>query len=149
MKFHFSSAAVVTALCAALLVPAASTFAAPQPAPSGTIVGTVTCGADEQTPAPLARIAVEGMQLSTTADGSGNFTLVNVPSGELVTVDALTDASGAAVTSRYNVSVQADSITDIGNLDLTVCPSPQTQPAETSPFTPVSGPDDGTSGLYS
>ncbi len=149
MTLRLSSAALVAVLCAALIVPAASSFAATQTSPTGIVIGTVTCGPAEETPAPQARIAIEGIDLATSADSSGKFTLVNVPTGQFLTIDASTDPSGAEVTSRYNVSVQAGSITDIGNLDLTVCPAAQSQPTDAPTFTPVNGPDDGTSGFYS
>ncbi len=130
MTFHFSSAirrraVIVTALSAALLAPATTTLAATPFAPTGTLVGTATCGADAVTPAPRARIAVDGMNLSTSTDSAGKFTLTNVPSGQLLQIDALADSSGAVTSIRYNVSVQAGAVTDIGNLDLVACPAPQ------------------------
>jgi len=141
MIFAFSSAArrralLVTALSAALLVPATATLAATPSTPTGTLVGTVTCGPDEVTAAPQARIAVDGMDLSTHADASGKFTLLNVPTGQLLQIDAQADPSGAVTTSRYNVSAQAGAVTDIGNLDLVACPT--SQPAtdvQTAPST--------------
>jgi hypothetical protein len=140
MAFRFSRATprralIVTALSAALLLPATASFADPS---TGTIVGTVTCGPDEITAASNARIAVDGMNLSTTADAAGKFTLLNVPSGQLLNIDALGDSSGSVSTTRYNVSVVADAVTDIGNLDLVVCPQQQSidtsaQPNQWSP----------------
>jgi hypothetical protein len=134
MIFGFSSAAtrralIVTALSAAMLVPATSTLAA---APTGTVVGTVTCGPAQETPAPQATIAIDGMRLSTTADSAGKFTLTNVPAGQLLSVDALADPAGAVTTTRYNISIAPDTVTDIGNLDLVACPS--IQPADTTPM---------------
>lgn len=143
MAFHFSSAAarpalIVTALLAAMLVPATASFAATPSAPTGTIVGTVTCGADESTAAPHATIAVDGMNLTTSPDASGKFTLLNVPTGQLLNIDALADPSGNVSATRYNVSVSAGAVMDIGNLDLAVCPRPQApdtsaQPSQWSP----------------
>lgn len=131
MAFHISSSAckralIVTALSAAMLMPATS-FA---DSPTGTIVGTVTCGADEATAAPNARIAVDGMSLSATSDAAGKFTLLNVPAGQMLNVNVLADSSGSISATRYNVSISAGSVTDIGNLDLVVCPQ---QPADTLP----------------
>lgn len=130
MAFHLSSAAsrralLATALFAALLVPATVSFAANPSVSTGTIVGTVTCGADEATPAPSARIAVQGMSVTTSPDTGGKFTLSDVPAGQMLNIDAQTDASGTVSATRYNVSVSAGSVTDIGNLDLAVCPQPQ------------------------
>ena len=143
MVFDFSSttckrALIVTALSAALLSPATSSLADTSSAPTGTIVGTVTCGPDETTAAPNARIAVDGMNLSATSDSAGKFTLLNVPSGQLLNIDALADPSGTVSTTRYNVSVTAGAVTDIGNLDLVACPQPQSldqlpQPNQWSP----------------
>ena len=143
MAFHFSSPAprralIVTALSAALLVPATASLAATPAGPTGTVVGTVSCGADETTAAPNARIAVDGMSLSATPDAAGKFTLLNVPTGQSFNIDALADPSGAVSATRYNVSVSAGAVTDIGNLDLAVCPRPQSvdtsaQPNQWSP----------------
>ena len=141
MSFGFSSAAarrtlLVAALSTALLAPATATLAASPSAPTGTVVGTVTCGPDEDTSAPQARIVVDGMNLSTVADGSGKFTLLNVPTGQLLTIDALADPAGAVTSTRYNVSVAPGGVTDIGNLDLAACtlPQPTVQPIPTGDF---------------
>jgi len=136
MVFHVSSAAhkralIVTALSAVLLIPATAGFADQSSGPTGTIVGTVTCGPDETTAAPNARIAVDGLSLSATSDAAGKFTLVNVPAGELLNIDALADSAGSVSATRYNVTVSANAVTDIGNLDLVACP--QQQPADTLP----------------
>ena len=140
MTFHVSSGAhrrtlIVTALSAAMLIPATASFA---DTPTGTIVGTVTCGADEITAAPNTRIAVDGMSLSATSDSTGKFTLLNVPAGPLLNIAAHADPSGSVSATRYNVSVWAGTVTDIGNLDLAVCPQQQSdvmlpQPSQWSP----------------
>jgi hypothetical protein len=127
MVFHFLSAAprrtlIVTALSAALLIPATASFADSSSGPTGTIVGTVTCGADAITAAPNARIAVDGLSVSTTSDSAGKFTLSNVPAGQLLNIDALADPAGSVSATRYNVTISANSVTDIGNLDLAACP---------------------------
>jgi hypothetical protein len=139
MRLHLTSAArrralIVVALCSALVVPATASFAAPDSQTTGTMVGSVTCGPAEETPAAQARIAVEGMDLATSTDSAGKFTLANVPTVQFLTVDAMADPSGLGVVSRYNVAVQPGAVTDIGNLDLSVCPQPQ--PALSSEQTP-------------
>ena len=136
MAFHVSSVApmralIVTSLFAALLVQPRRASPATPSAPTGAIVGTVTCGADEATPALSARIAVDGMNLSASPDAAGKFTLLDVPAGQVLNINAFADRSGAVSTTRYNVSVPAGAVTDIGNLDLAVCPQPQS--LDTSP----------------
>jgi hypothetical protein len=113
-------------LAATMLVPAAGTsLAVPLPPTStGTLVGTVTCGPSEEAPAAQARVAVEGIDLSARVDPAGKFSLVGVPTEQLLTIDALADPQGAVATSRYDVSVEPGQTLDIGNLDLVVCPSP-------------------------
>ena len=151
MAFHLSSPAprlvliVVTALSVALVVPATMSLAATPPTPTGTIVGTVTCGADETTPAPSARIAVDGTNLTASPDAAGKFTLLEVAAGPVLNIDALADPSGAVSATRYNVSIPADVVTDIGNLDLPVCPQPQ--PAAPS-FEPNQWSPDSNGNLY-
>ena len=122
-----SRALIVTALSAVLLVPATVSFAANPSESTGTIVGTVTCGADELTPAASARITVHGMSATASPDAAGKFTLLDVPADQVVNIDAFADPSGGVSATRYNVSVSAGTVTDIGNLDLSVCP--QAQPA--------------------
>jgi hypothetical protein len=105
----------------ALLPVAAS--AAPDPS-TGTLVGTVTCGAAEDTPAANAAVAVEGLNIVTHTNSAGKFILSGVPGAQTFTIDALTDPTGAFVTSRYNVNVQPGQTLDIGSMDLAVCPPP-------------------------
>ena len=108
-------------LATSLLLP---TTASAAPSPSGTLVGTVTCGADEVTHAPNIRVAVDGLPLSTHTDGTGKFTLSNVPAAQSFTIKAIGSPDAFSVAGRANVAVQPGQTLDIGNLDLAVCPRP-------------------------
>jgi hypothetical protein len=66
---------------------------------------------------------IAGLGLSTHTDGSGKFSLTGVPVSQALTVDALGSPDAFTVASRYNVSVQAGQTVDVGNLDLSVCPT--------------------------
>jgi hypothetical protein len=113
---------LLTGVGASLVLPAVA-LAGPVP-PTGTLVGTVTCGAAEVDHAPHIVVSLEDIALSTHTDGNGKFSLSNVPAYRGFTVDA-TGSPGAQVTaSRYNVVVQPGQTLDIGNLDLSVCPQP-------------------------
>jgi hypothetical protein len=114
-------AAVVGLLACSLLVPAAAS-AGPL-VPSGTVVGTVTCGADEVTHAGNVVVMIEGLGLSTHTDAAGKFRLIGVPTAQGLTIDALGSPDAFTTASRSNVAVQAGQTVDIGNLDLSVCPS--------------------------
>jgi hypothetical protein len=98
--------------------------AAAQPS-SGTLVGSVTCGAAATTPATNATVVVEGINIATHTGSDGSFTLTGVPAVTDLTIDAITD-SGAVVSSRYHVDLQAGQTLDIGSLDLAICPRPTT-----------------------
>ena len=111
----------IALLASSLLVPTAASAA---PGPAGTLVGTVTCGADELTPAANIRVAVDGLPLSTHTDGTGKFTLSNVPASQSFTIDAVGSPDAFSVASRANVAVQPGQTLDIGNLDLAVCSRP-------------------------
>jgi hypothetical protein len=121
---------ISAAASAALLMTAvSSTFAAPAPQqPTATVVGTVTCGPAEETPAPQALIEVAGSDLVVRADVGGKFTLGQVPTGQTLTIEALSDPSGTVISSRPDVSLQPGETLDIGNLDLSVCPQPAAAP---------------------
>jgi hypothetical protein len=74
---------------------------------------------------------VEGINVATHTGSDGSFTLSGVPAVTDLTTDAMAD-SGAVVSSRYHVDVQAGQTLDIGSLDLAICPSP-TSPAQDQP----------------
>ena len=111
----------IAMLAGSLLVPAAASAA---PGPSGTLVGTVTCGAAEETHAANIRVAAEGLSLSSHTDGTGKFTLSNVPASQSFTIAAVGSPDAFSVASRANVTVQPGQTLDIGNLDLAVCSRP-------------------------
>jgi hypothetical protein len=115
-------ATVAGLLAASLLLPAAAS--ASPVVPSGTLVGTVTCGPGEDTHASGIVVLVEGLGLSTHTDGTGKFMLTGVPASQSFTVEALGSSDAFNMASRYNVAVQAGQTVDIGNLDLSVCPQP-------------------------
>ncbi len=122
---------ISAAASAALLMTAvSSTFAAPVSQQSvATVVGTVTCGANEDAPAARAVITIAGSDVSVRADEGGKFTLAQVPAGQALTVEAMSDPLGEVVSSRSDISLQAGETLDIGNLDLAVCPQPTVAPA--------------------
>ena len=117
-------ALVAGALAVALLLPGSITAAA-QAISTGTLVGAVTCGADEITPAVNAVVRPEGLDMRTHTDGIGQFTLRNVPAGQSLTID-VSDSQGSEQTSRYNVVVPAGATLDIGSMDLVFCPQTAT-----------------------
>jgi hypothetical protein len=117
-------AVIAGALAVALLLPGSITAAA-QAISTGTLVGSVTCGADEITPAVSAIVRPEGLDMRTRTDGIGQFTLRNVPAGQSLTID-VSDSQGSEQTSRYNVVVPAGSTLDIGSMDLVFCPQAAT-----------------------
>ena len=108
-------------LASSLLLPTAAS-AGPL-VPSGTVVGTVTCGAAEETHATNIVVMVEGLGLSTHTDATGKFSLTGVPVSQGLIIDALGSPDAFTMASRYNVAVQAGQTVDIGNLDLSVCPA--------------------------
>jgi hypothetical protein len=118
---------VVGLLAGGLLLPGAA-FAAPA-GPTGTLVGTVTCGAAEETQPSGIMVVVDGMDLSTHTDRGGTYALV-VPALASFTIEALGGPGANAVASRYNVVVQPGQSLDIGNLDLSVCPQPAREPEQ-------------------
>src|SRR5215467_2070641 len=68
-----------------------SVSAATEQTSTGTLVGAVTCGAAEITPAANAVVVVQGLSVKTRTDTSGRFTLTDVPAGQGVTIDAAVD----------------------------------------------------------
>jgi hypothetical protein len=113
-------AAIVGTFAVAMLLPG-SLSAAAQTTSTGTLTGSVTCGADAITPAANAVVAPEGLDMHTQTNGVGQFTLYNVPAGQTLAID-VSDPLGSARTTRYNVVVPPGTTLDIGSLDLTICP---------------------------
>jgi hypothetical protein len=120
---HFGLRAAAAGLLAGSLLLPAMASAGPL-VPSGSIVGTVTCGADEVTHASNVVVTIDGLGLSTHTDASGKFSLSGVPVAQGLTIEALGSPDAFTMASRYNVAVQAGQTVDIGNLDLSVCPTP-------------------------
>ena len=120
--------------CAALL--AAALFV-PGPvgasAATGTVVGTVTCGANEDTAATHVVVDISGTNLIAHTDGAGKFSLPSVPAGQSLTIDAMLDSNASVTSSRYNVVVQSGETLDVGNLDLAACPQQPLPPADDPP----------------
>src|SRR5919206_4533025 len=78
---------VVAGLVAGSLLLPGAAFAAPT-GPSGTLVGTVTCGAAEETHPSGIMVVVDGMDLSTHTVRGGTYALV-VPAFASFTIEAL------------------------------------------------------------
>ncbi|HEY1295816.1 MAG TPA: carboxypeptidase-like regulatory domain-containing protein [Chloroflexota bacterium] len=99
---------------------------------TGTLVGSVTCGDDAITPAANAVVSISGLKVETLTDSAGHFTLVDVPAGQMIRIDAASDAQQSTMSSRFNVVVDPAETLDIGSLDLAVCPVPGVTPADTT-----------------
>jgi hypothetical protein len=126
-------AAAVGAFASGLLLPS-GVFAAEQggTTSTGTLVGAVTCGADEITPAANAVVSIAGLNMETRTDGGGRFTLTNVPAGQPFRVDAATDQQQSFMSSRFYVVTEPGQTLDIGSMDVAVCPLPSSQPSDTT-----------------
>lgn len=101
-------------------------------ASTGTLVGAVTCGADEVTPASNAVIFISALNMETRADSGGRFRLNDIPTGQPVRVDAANDLQQSSMNSRFNVVIEPGQTLDVGSIDIGVCPFPSTPPADTS-----------------
>jgi hypothetical protein len=115
-----------------LFVPAIASAA---PAPNtGTLVGTVTCGADQTTPAAHISVGVPGANLNTVTDASGSFVISGVPALQNVSVVAVSDPEASVQTSRTNVAVQPGETLNVGSIDLAVCGQPINATPEPNPW---------------
>jgi hypothetical protein len=126
---HFMRRAVPVGLLAlSLLMPAASAAAQVTPdAPggTGTVVGSVACGINEDSAVSNTLVAVDGRpSLSVESDADGRFALSGVPARQGFTIEALsgTTTDAAPLAARADVTVQPGETLDIGPLDLSVCP---------------------------
>jgi hypothetical protein len=127
-RHRFVLAAAFTAFAIGLLSPVGA-YAAPEGGTgtsTATLVGAVTCGADEITPAANAMVSVSGLPDATRTDSNGRFTLTNVPAGQPIRIDASNDPQQSSMASRFNVVTDAGQTLDIGSMDLGICPSPST-----------------------
>ncbi len=118
-RLHALRVGAAGLLAFGLLIPAAAIYAAPTSG-TGTLVGNVTCGSSEETPASNILVVAEGMNLQTHTDDAGRFSLVGVPAGHSLTIDAVAEAKA----SRFNVVVQPGEVLDIGSIDVPICPQP-------------------------
>jgi hypothetical protein len=100
-----------------------SSGAASAAAPA-TIVGTITCGADELTPAAHIAVVAQGLELQTVTDGTGHFELTNLPTGQPITIQAVSDPEASVVVSRTSVTLVSGQTLDVGSMDLAVCGQP-------------------------
>ena len=110
----------VGALTCAFLVSAVGASAA---APA-TIVGQITCGADEETPASHIVVLAQGLELQTVTDATGHFALTNLPASQPITIQAVSDPAASVVVSRTAVVLESGQTLDIGSMDLAVCGQP-------------------------
>jgi hypothetical protein len=136
MAFSLSSVAgkrllIIPALTATLMALATTSSFATPVQPNGVVVGTVTCGPSAETAAPQATVAIAGTELVAHTDGTGKFTLPQVPTGEALTIQAMSDPEGSVIASRSVVTLTSGETLDIGNLDLAACPTPAS-PATTT-----------------
>jgi hypothetical protein len=128
-RFLFAAAVSVSAF--GWLLPSGVYAANEGGGPStGTLIGSVTCGADEVTPAGNALVSVSGLSVQTRADNGGRFTLTDVPAGQQLRVDAANDPQQSSMNSRFNVVAQAGQTLDVGSIDIAVCPSPSAPAAD-------------------
>jgi hypothetical protein len=112
--------------CAFLMSSVSASAAAP-----ASIVGQVTCGADEETPAAHIMVVAQGLQLETVTDATGHFELTNLPTSQPITIQAVSDPEASVVVSRTAVALVAGETLDVGSMDLAVCGQPVTpQPDE-------------------
>jgi len=124
MHTLFVRAASLAILAGGLLMPV-SALADPT-SDTGTLVGAVTCGPDEDAPASHIVVSASGTQVQTVTDSTGKFMLVGVPAGQTFRIEAIADPEASVTTSRFNVSVQSGETLDIGSMDLAVCGQPVT-----------------------
>jgi hypothetical protein len=110
----------VGALTCAFLASAAGASAA---APA-TVVGQITCGSDEATPAAHILVVAQGLELQTVTDGTGHFALTNLPTSQPITIQAVSDPEASVVVSRTAVVLGAGQTLDIGSMDLAICGQP-------------------------
>jgi len=124
MHSLFVRTTALAMLAGGLLIPASALAAPASDAGTGTVVGVVTCGPDEDAPASHIVVSAAGAHLQTLTDSTGSFTLSGLPAGQTFVIDASADPQGSVVTSRYNISVQSGETLDIGSMDLGICGTP-------------------------
>ncbi|MBV9327098.1 MAG: carboxypeptidase regulatory-like domain-containing protein [Chloroflexi bacterium] len=132
MHFVFVRATALALLAGGLLMPVAAS--AQSVSGTGSVVGSVTCGPNEDSPAAHIVVSAPNANLQTVTDTSGRFTLDGLPAGQTFTIQASADPQGSVVASRFNVGLQPGETLDIGSMDLAICGQPQSAP------TPVEDP---------
>jgi hypothetical protein len=110
----------------ALLFGSASASAAS----SASVVGQITCGADESAPAVHIQVVAEGLQVQTQTDDTGRFELMDLPSGTPVTIDAISDPQASLIVKRGGLVLEAGETLDVGSMDLPVCGQPVAPPSD-------------------
>jgi hypothetical protein len=100
-----------------------SAAAASADAPAA-VVGQVTCGADEATPAAHISVVAVGLEVRTLTDSTGRFELADLPSGQPLTLEAISDPQASLVVSRGSLVLQPGEVLDMGSMDLPVCGQP-------------------------
>ena len=126
---RFISAGVLTC---AFLASSVAAFASSD----ATIVGTVTCGGDEETPASHIVVVAQGLELQTVTDGTGHFALTNLPSDQPITIEAVSDPLASIVVSRGAIVLGSGQTLDVGSMDLAVCGQP-VAPQSDQDYVPV------------
>ena len=99
-------------------------------ASSASVVGQITCGADEATPAVHIAVVAEGLQLQTQTDDTGRFELMDLPTGTPLTIDAISDPQASLVVKRGGLVLEAGETLDVGSMDLPVCGQPMAPPSD-------------------
>jgi hypothetical protein len=122
MHSLFVRGAALALLAGGLFVPASALAASDSG--TGSIVGAVTCGPAEDSPASNIVVSAGSSDLKTLTDNAGKFELDGLPAGQTFTISAIADPQGSLTTSRYNVTVQPGETLDIGSLDLGICGQP-------------------------
>jgi hypothetical protein len=111
--------------CALLFSSAAASAASP-----ASVVGQITCGADEATPAVHIEVVAEGVQVQTQTDDTGRFELMDLPTGTPITIDAISDPQASLIVKRGGLVLEAGETLDVGSMDLPVCGQPMAPPSD-------------------
>src|SRR5579884_818336 len=104
--------AIAGLLGSTLLLPGAAL--ADSAAPTGTLTGTITCGADEVAPAAHALVGIQGLPAAVQTDATGHFEL-SAPASQTLTLQAASDPQDTFVSSRYDVVVQPGQTLNVGS----------------------------------
>src|SRR5438270_10817307 len=97
-KLKFTALLFFSALSAGAPLAPAALASTDKTVSGGTLVGSITCGPDEDKPAARAFVHIDEIGASTSVDGAGRFTIRQVPAARPLTITATSD-SGAAATA--------------------------------------------------